>query len=504
MEFHETLKAAIYSEPDRPMMDYKGRFYTAGDMAALSKRVAALLTEAGVERENSIGIILRNRPLHACAVLAVVAEGLALTTVYSMQSPEMIAKEIAESRFAVVIADEQDWTEPVIEAARAAGAAGLVLRLDAPEAIVPLPGLERKGRGPFRRIEGEPGLEILSSGTTGKPKRVLFPFRMLVRTVESVLFQFSGKAVSPHVEALPFTGIGGMSALLANPIIGRYSALLEKFNVPEWVEAVKRLRPTHASGPPTVPRMILDAGVPPEDLASIRYWFGGGAAFTPELQDEFETTYGIKVIWAYGATEFCGTLMSWTPDLHAVYRDIKRGAVGKPLPGIQVRVVDVETGEPLPAGREGYLQALVPDVSADWIHTTDLMMIDEDGFAYHRGRGDGAILRGGFKVLPEKIVDALLTHPSVLDAGAVGMPDRRLGQVPVAAVELKSGEPRPSEQELLDHCRRLLVIPHLPTRIVILDSLPRTTSLKVEVGALRRRLEAELEDQRATGTSLAG
>src|SRR3546814_10318353 len=91
--------------------------------------------------------------------------------------------------------------------------------------------------------------------------------------------------------------------------------------------------------------MILDAGVPPEDIASIRYWFGGGAAFTPELQDEFESIYGIKVIWAYGATEFCGTLISWTPDLHDAYRHAKRGAVGKPLPGIQVRIADVETGE---------------------------------------------------------------------------------------------------------------------------------------------------------------
>src|SRR3546814_547727 len=151
MEFHETLKAAMHSEPDRPMMDYKGRFYTAGDMAALSDRVAALLAAAGVDPENAVGIVLRNRPLHACAVLAVVAEGLGLTTVYSMQSPEMIAKEIEESRFAAIIADEQDWTEPVIEAARAAGAAGIVLRLDAPEPIAPLPGLGRKGKGARKR-----------------------------------------------------------------------------------------------------------------------------------------------------------------------------------------------------------------------------------------------------------------------------------------------------------------------------------------------------------------
>jgi acyl-coenzyme A synthetase/AMP-(fatty) acid ligase len=231
--------------------------------------------------------------------------------------------------------------------------------------------------------------------------------------------------------------------------------------------------------------MILDAKVPPEDLKSIRYFFGGGAPMSPELQSELESTYGVKVIWAYGATEFCGTIVSWTPDLHERYGVEKRGAMGRALPGVQLRVVDVESGEPLTSNKVGYLSALVPTVKDDWITTTDLALIDADGFVFHQGRGDGAIIRGGFKVLPEKIVEALLTHPAVLDAAVIALPDQRLGQLPVAAVELKAGVARPSEEELREHAKRELIVYAVPARILIVDTLPRTASLKVNLNALK-------------------
>jgi hypothetical protein len=284
-----------------------------------------------------------------------------------------------------------------------------------------------------------------------------------------------------------------MCGLIADPLIGRYTALLEKFNVDDFVDAVRRLQPTLLSGPPTIPRMLIDAKVPREDLASVRYWYGGGAPFTPELRDEFEAAFGIKAIWAYGATEFCGTLISWTPYLDAKFGKIKKGAVGKVLPGIEIRIVDMVTGAPLPPGQEGFLEALIPAVRDGWIHTTDIMTIDEDGFAWHRGRGDGAIMRGGFKVLPEKILFALQEHPAVLDVGVIGLPDHRLGQVPVAAVELRRDQPRPSEDELREHAKRLLPSHHMPVRIVIVDELPRTTTLKVNLAGVRALFETQPE-----------
>jgi long-chain acyl-CoA synthetase len=485
MDFIDMLKAELGGPADFILFEYRGRDYTRGAIDGHARRLIGLLDDAGVPSDARVGVIVRNRVLHAAAMLGLIAHGRPLTTVYAIQSPEATAAEIIETGFGAVIADGQDWSPEVCEAASTTGAVGVLLDHTA-DLIAYQPGLEQAGPGPFSTMAGERGLEILSSGTTGKPKRILFPFHMLVRAVESVGAARDGGQPEPEVLTWPYGGIGGMCNLVAGVIMGRRTVLLDKFNVPEWLAGVKRHRPRVLSGPPAVARMALDAGVTREDLAGVDYFYGGGAPFSPELQEEFEAAYGIKVIWAYGATEFCGTIISWSPALHEQFRDSKKGAMGRALPGIQLRVTDVDSGVPLPPGSVGYLEAVVPAVRGDaWIRTTDLALIDADGFVFHRGRGDGAIVRGGFKVLPEKIVAALQQHPSVLDAAVVGIADARLGEVPVAAVELRAEAPVVSAEDLRDHARRLLVVHHVPTQILVLDSLPRTASLKADLGAIR-------------------
>ena len=488
MGFPDDLRAALAAAPDRNLFEYQGREYPQHEINALADATVGLIDAAGVPRDARIGVIVRNRPLHAAAMLGLIGHGRALTTVYAMQSPDAIASEIRESRFGAIIADVENWSDGIEAAVAETGAAAIVLDHRAVR-IAPWAGLETVRATDFSRIEGEPGLEILSSGTTGKPKRILFPFRMLVRAVESVSTARTGDDPEPDILTWPYGGIGGMCNLVAGVMLGRHTTLLDKFNVPEWLAALRKRRPTFISGPPAVARMLLDAGVSAEDMASVRYYFGGGAPFSPELQDEFERTYDIKVIWAYGATEFCGTIISWTPDLYEQYRDSKKGAIGKALPGVTLRVTDVDTRVPLPPGEVGYLEATVPAVSDSWIRTTDLAVIDADGFVYHRGRGDGAILRGGFKVLPEKIVEALQAHPAVRDAAVVGVQDHRLGEVPMAAVELRGGAGAVTGEALREYARQELVAHHVPVRILVLDSLPRTTSLKPDLARVKALLE---------------
>jgi len=135
-------------------------------------------------------------------------------------------------------------------------------------------------------------------------------------------------------------------------------------------------------------------------------------------------------------------------------------------------------------GEAGLLEAKVPAFGETWIRTTDLAVMDEDDFIFLKGRADQAIIRGGFKVLPETIADALLEHPAVKDAMAGGIEDRRLGQVPVAAVELSSGHDNVTAEELLAFLRTKLVAYAVPTAIHILPSLPRTSNMKANLSAL--------------------
>lgn len=485
MSFNEDLFEALHRAPDETMMDYKGRYFTRGTFAGFADSVVDILVQAGVPADASAGIVMRNRPLQGAALIGLVAAGRPATTIYAFQAASLLARDVEETRFAAVIADAEDWSPELIAATEAIGAIGIRLALDDAEPVTRVPGIARFEGSDYHRVIGEPGLEILSSGTTGKPKRIQFPFRMLIRAVETVKAGQMDASLPADIQTWPYGGIGGMGNIVANVMIGRYMTVIDRFNVPEWVEAVKRHKPSFVSGPPAVAQMVVDADVSPEDIASIKYFYGGSAPITPELIDALKEKYGITTIWAYGATEFCGTIVSWTVKLHDQYSESKKGSMGKALPGIDVRVVDIESFEPLGIGQQGYLEAKVPAIGTEWIRTTDLAVIDEDGFLFHRGRGDGAIIRGGFKVLPETVVEAIARHPSVFDSSVVGLPDPRLGAIPVAAVQLKSGADPISSEDILAFLRGELASTYIPVRLKIVETLPRTPSLKIDQRAVK-------------------
>jgi long-chain acyl-CoA synthetase len=252
---------------------------------------------------------------------------------------------------------------------------------------------------------------------------------------------------------------------------------------------VKCHRPRVVTGMPAMMQMVLDANVPPGDLGSVEIFYGGSAAFDLELKDKLHDKYGITVIWAYGATEFYGTVISWSEDLHREWGEAKPGSSGRALPGVTLKVVDPDSGAELAPGEAGLLHAKVDALGPDWIATNDLVVVDADGFMFHKGRNDGAIVRGGFKILPETIRIALRKHPAVLDASCVGLDDKRLGQVPVAVVELVSGAKTPTEADLIAFLRDRLPKQSIPTQIFVVDALPRTATLKVELKTVKQMFE---------------
>jgi long-chain acyl-CoA synthetase len=138
------------------------------------------------------------------------------------------------------------------------------------------------------------------------------------------------------------------------------------------------------------------------------------------------------------------------------------------------------------------LEAKVAAISPDWIRTTDIASIDADGFVTLHGRADGAINRGGFKILPETVRRVLISHPAVRDACVVGVPDKRLGQVPFAAIEVPPGQSVPADDELKDLVRQSLPVYNVPVAFAAVDELPRNPALKVSLPAV-----AALYDARA-------
>jgi acyl-CoA synthetase (AMP-forming)/AMP-acid ligase II len=494
MSLQATISRALREDPARVALEFKGAEIDCAAMRTLIDSLGAQLDAAGIPRSAPVALVARNRPALATALIGLVEAGRTASNLYAFQSPEALAADVERARFVAIVAEAADWTPPLVEAARRVGSLGLALRWGAETPVAPVPGLEQPGPGPFREPPAESGLEILSSGTTGPPKRVPLPNQVLVRAVESIATGgLDPKQMTPDIVVWPIAGIGGACCMIGNFALKRPIVLLEKFEMAEYLAALQRHHPVAVNAPPAILRMLLDQQIPKEALGGLRYVYGGSAPLPVELQDAFEAEYGIPVIWAYGATEFCGTVTTWTPELHAAYSQSKRGSIGRPLPGVELRIVDAETGEPAPDGEVGYIEARAAEVSPDWVRTTDLGLVDEDGFVFHKGRGDGAIVRGGHKVLPEKVDQALREHPAVLDAATVGVPDVRLGQVPVAAIELKAGVAAPTTEELDRHLRGRLTAPHVPVRYAVLEKLPRTTSLKPNLAEIRSLFEAQGE-----------
>ncbi|MET0701591.1 MAG: fatty acid--CoA ligase family protein, partial [Mycobacterium sp.] len=163
----------------------------------------------------------------------------------------------------------------------------------------------------------------------------------------------------------------------------------------------------------------------------------------------------------------------------------KRGSVGRANPGAQLRVVD-DAGAQRPPGEQGLLEVKPAQLgaSADWMRTTDLARIDEDGFVWIVGRADQAIIRGGFKIMPDDVRAALESHPAVRGAAVIGRPDPRLGETPVALVELRTDAGTDAGQ-LTRFLQTRLASYEIPTDIAIVDAIPRTPSGKPDLGAVR-------------------
>jgi acyl-coenzyme A synthetase/AMP-(fatty) acid ligase len=235
--------------------------------------------------------------------------------------------------------------------------------------------------------------------------------------------------------------------------------------------------------------MILDAKIPPEDLASLRYITSGAAPLDVEVQRRFQDTYGTRILLIYGATEFGGPVAGMTPALDAEWGDAKIGSCGRALPGAQLRVRDPETGELVGPDEEGLLEVVSPRMGPEWIRTSDLVRIDADGFLYCRGRADGAIMRGGFKVLPESVEQVLRLHPAVAVVGVVAVSDPVLHHVPGAVIQLRPDVAVPEIAELERHVRDHLPSPHVPARWRFVETMPLNSAYKIDRGALRGLLQ---------------
>ncbi|MFJ3212608.1 class I adenylate-forming enzyme family protein [Streptomyces flaveolus] len=478
------LEALLAAAPSSaPAVGRGDEWWTWGQIRDIAEGVDGLCDRLGLEEGARVGLLLQNRPEFVGLVIGVLMSGRCITTLNPLQPPARLSADIVKTAPPLVIGVRDVVHEPDVRAAVEGRGTAVVVEPDGALSAGPTaPG----GEGTYA-----PGtaVEMLTSGTTGPPKRVRLGYTQL-----DSAFAAQGRAGVPAfkeavaIVSVPMVHISGLWHALNTALSGRRLVLLERFRVADWVAAVERYRPKVASLVPAALRSVVDADVPRESLSSLKAITSGTAACPPELVDTVLDKYGVRVLATYGATEFAGAVAGWTLADHEKWYRAKRGSVGRAFGGVRLRVTHPVTGEPLADGEVGRLEVQSAQLAAgdQWTSTSDLGRIDEDGFVFITGRADSAIIRGGFKVQPETVQRALESHPGVRAAAVAGIADQRLGQVPVAAVELAEGA-KVETDELLRKCRRELTPYEVPVALEIVDRLPRTPSMKIsraEVAAI--------------------
>ena len=263
---------------------------------------------------------------------------------------------------------------------------------------------------------------------------------------------------------------------------------------------------------PTMLKWVIDdPDFKKYDLKSLQVITYGAAPMPFEvIKKAIQEMPWVRFINAFGQTETASTITTLGPEDHRIEgteeeieKKLKRltSSIGKPLPDVEVKIVD-EEGNPLPPFEIGEILAKGPRImtgywkdeektskvmSRDgWLRTADKGWMDEDGYIYLAGRGDDMIIRGGENISPEEVEDVILSHPEVDEVAVIGVPDPEWGQEPRAIVVLK-GKQSVTGDDIIEHCRSRLAGFKRPRSVIFLDSLPRNAMGKVLKKELREK-----------------
>ncbi len=353
-----------------------------------------------------------------------------------------------------------------------------------------------------------------TSGTTGKPKGAALSHDALLATVRGGPLFPSHLRHDEAVVSLPVAHIMGFVTLLGLAGAGVATWFSARFVAGEILDAIEERRPSVFIGVPAMYRLLLEAGAADRDLGSIRVWGSGADVMPADLARQFKS-FGATVhlpgigdlgeaafAEGYGLVETGGGVAA---KISPPFLSLGTGdAMGFPIPGYQLRVVDDlgndvglgDTGELLvrgPGVLRGYWQdddATAEVLDADgWLRTGDLVRKGPMRTIVFAGRKKDVVMRGGFSVYAVEVEAVLESHPDVLEAAVVPLPDERLGEVPGAAVRLAEGVSL-DDIDLDAHAREHLAHYKVPARYVAVDSLPRTGTRKVQ----RRELVSYFDD----------
>src|SRR5438876_1319178 len=509
----DLLRTAAREAPDAEAFRYRGERLTYGDWDASADLTAAALPARGIGRGDVVALLLPSTPFYLVAYLGAARLGAITTGINVRYRRTEIGHILGHSGAALLLAVER-WHEADFRTA----VEGLHSRLTELRDVVWYPAthlaagtaravadLGGSGAPPaVAAAPHDPVASLVTSGTTGVPKGACFTHRNLLAVAEIDARRYA-RGASPaakHLAAgLSFAHVGTM-ARIAIQLSQRGATLLhDAFDPAAGLETIERERLDALGGIPTQVIMLLDhPDRARRDLSSLKSVLLGGAPSSPELIRRVRDTLGVEVSVRYSSTEVAiatASLPDDPPERLAT-------TVGKPTPGVELRIVD-ERNAPVPAGTPGEVvvrspaamvrywrdpEATAATIDAEgWVHTGDLGHLDAAGHLHLTGRRSEMYIRGGFNVHPAEVEERLAHHPKVARAAVVGVPHPVLGEAGWAFVVPRDPAEPPTLAELRAFIGAELASFKRPDGLTLLDDVPLTPMFQVDRRALRTLME---------------
>ncbi|WP_449415301.1 malonate--CoA ligase [Ochrobactrum teleogrylli] len=491
----DAIRSAISTTDATFIETQAGKIWTYGDMLALSARLANVLVEQGVKPGDRIAVQVEKSAEALMLYLACLRCGavyLPLNTGYTVAELDYFFND---AKPAVVVVSPQN-AEKLAETVRACGA---VLETLDETGSGSLMGQAQDAEPQFNDVDRGPddlAAILYTSGTTGRSKGAMLSHGNLLSNALTLRDSWHFTSADRLIHALPIFHTHGLFvASNVTLISGASMFLLPKFDPDQIVARLPKT--TVLMGVPTFyVRLSQDARINRESTARMRLFISGSAPLLNETHQTFFENTGHAILERYGMTE---TNMNTSNPYRG---DRVAGTVGLPLPGVNIRVVDMESGTALPDGETGMLEVKGPNVFKGYWNmpektraefrddgffiTGDLGLIDERGYIHIVGRGKDLVISGGYNIYPKEIESEIDLLDGVFESAVIGLPHKDFGEATTAVVVKKPGSSLEENQVLAALSERLARY-KLPKRILFVDELPRNTMGKVQKNILRER-----------------
>jgi long-chain acyl-CoA synthetase len=523
---HEILRLTASEIPDRPATAFLGAHLTYGQIKEQSDKLATALARLGIRQGDRVGIMLPNCPQYVIATFAILRLGAVVVNVNPLYTPREVLVVAQDSGMRCLLT--LDVLAPVSLSVREQTSIENLIITSAGEysaAALPCPAVEGallmsdllKGVDepdlPSIEINPDEDVAVLqyTGGTTGVPKAAMLThyniFANVIQT-EAWGHRTPRRGEETYLLVIPYFHIYGFTVgMMAGTWIGAQQVLIPKYDVEALLGAIRDYRPSYFPAVPTIYISLLNHPKAKEyGIDKIRTFNSGSAPLPIEVIEQFERVTGGTLNEGYGLSEA-------SPVTHstAMLARRKPGSIGLPLPDTYIKIVDLETGtREVAIGCEGELCISGPQVmkgywnredetsialrtdddGTTWLYTGDVARMDEDGYSYIVQRKKDMIIVSGFNVYPSEVEGMLYTHPAVMEAGVIGIPDSYRGETVKAFVVLKPGASATPE-ELVEHCRSGLAEFKVPSRIELREGLPKTAIGKILHRVLREEEQSK-------------